>query len=64
MINILYAILLLDLLYICLVLTGFKFIVYDADKDGIVQEGTRWERKYFYINTDPLAKYRKRKKRK
>jgi hypothetical protein len=38
---------------------GFKFIVYDRDKDGIVQEGTKWERKFFYINRDPLKKYRK-----
>jgi hypothetical protein len=38
---------------------GFKFIVYDRDRDGIVQEGTKWERKFFYINRDPLKKYRK-----
>jgi hypothetical protein len=38
---------------------GFKFIVYDRDRDGIVQEGTKWERKFFYIHRDPLKKYRK-----
>jgi hypothetical protein len=38
---------------------GFKFIVYDRDRDGTVQEGTKWERKFFYINRDPLKKYRK-----
>jgi hypothetical protein len=37
---------------------GFKFIVYDADRDGIVQEGTKYERKFFYWNRDPLKKYR------
>jgi hypothetical protein len=37
---------------------GFKFIVYDRDRDGIVQEGTKWERKFFYINRDPLKKFR------
>ena len=41
---------------------GFKFIVYDADKDGIVQEGTKYERKFFYWNRDPLNRYRKRNK--
>jgi hypothetical protein len=39
---------------------GFKFIVYDADRDGTVQEGTKYERKFFYWNRDPLKKYRKR----
>jgi ribosome biogenesis protein Tsr3 len=38
---------------------GFKFIVYDRDRDGKVQEGTKWERKFFYINRSPLKKYRK-----
>jgi hypothetical protein len=37
---------------------GFKFIVYDADRDGIVQEGTKYERKFFYWNRDPLKRYR------
>ena len=37
---------------------GFKFIVYDRDRDGIVQEGTKWERKFFYIHKDPLKKFR------
>jgi hypothetical protein len=37
---------------------GFKFIVYDRDRDGIVQEGTKWERKFFYIHRDPLKKFR------
>jgi hypothetical protein len=37
---------------------GFKFIVYDRDRDGVVQEGTKWERKFFYINRDPLKKFR------
>jgi hypothetical protein len=41
---------------------GFKFIVYDADRDGTVQEGTKYERKFFYWNRDPLKKYRKRRK--
>jgi hypothetical protein len=41
---------------------GFKFIVYDADKDGIVQEGTKYERKFFYWNRDPLKRYRERNK--
>jgi hypothetical protein len=40
---------------------GFKFIVYDADKDGIVQEGTKYERKFFYWNRDPLKRYRRNK---
>ena len=35
---------------------GFKFIVYDRDKDGTVQEGTKWERKHFYIHKNPLTK--------
>ena len=35
---------------------GFKFIVYDRDKDGTVQEGTKWERKHFYIHKDALTK--------
>ena len=35
---------------------GFKFIAYDRDKDGRVQEGTKWERKHFYIHKDPLTK--------
>ena len=33
---------------------GFKFIVYDRDKDGIVQEGTKYERTFFYWNRNPL----------
>lgn len=33
---------------------GFKFIVYDRDKDGVVQEGTKYERRFFYINRNPL----------
>ena len=37
---------------------GFKFIVYDADQDGIVQEGTKYERKFFYWNRDPLKRHR------
>ena len=37
---------------------GFRFIVYDADRDGIVQEGTKYERKFFYWNRDPLKEYR------
>ncbi len=37
---------------------GFKFIVYDRDKDGRVQEGTKWERTFFYIHRDPLKKFR------
>jgi hypothetical protein len=37
---------------------GFKFIVYDRDRDGKVQEGTKWERKFFYINRDPLKKFK------
>ena len=40
---------------------GFKFIVYDVDRDGIVQEGTKYERKFFYWNRDPLKRYRKNK---
>ena len=44
--------------YIALSDDGFKFIVYDADKDGIVQEGTKYERKFFYWNRDPLKRYR------
>jgi hypothetical protein len=38
---------------------GFKFIVYDRDRDGFVQEGTKWERKFWYWNIDPLKKYKK-----
>lgn len=33
---------------------GFKFFIYDRDKDGVVQEGTKWERKFFYWNRNPL----------
>lgn len=33
---------------------GFKFVVYDRDKDGKVQEGTKWERKFFYWHKNPL----------
>ncbi len=44
--------------YLALKDDGFKFIVYDADKDGIVQEGTKFERKFFYWNRDPLKRYR------
>lgn len=55
-INTLYVLLALDIIYLILVLTGFKFIVYDRDKDGKVQEGTRWERKHFYIHKNPLTK--------
>jgi hypothetical protein len=40
---------------------GFKFFIYDADKDGIVQEGTKYERKFFYWNRDPLKRYRNNK---
>ena len=40
---------------------GFKFIVYDVDKDGIVQEGTKYERKFFYLDRDPLKRYRDNK---
>lgn len=29
---------------------GFKFFVDDRDKDGIVQEGTKWQRSFFYWN--------------
>jgi len=29
---------------------GFKFITYDRDGDGIVQEGTKWERSHFFWN--------------
>jgi hypothetical protein len=54
-INALYVLLALDIIYLILVLTGFKFVVYDRDKDGIVQEGTRWERKHFYIEKNPLT---------
>ena len=55
-INSLYVLLALDIIYFILVLTGFKFVVYDRDRDGIVQEGTKWERKHFYIHKDPLSK--------
>jgi hypothetical protein len=41
---------------------GFKFIVYDVDRDGIVQEGTKYERKFLYWDRDPLKKYRERNK--
>ena len=44
--------------YLALKDDGFKFIVYDADKDGIVQEGTKYERKFLYWNRDPLKRYR------
>ena len=44
--------------YIAIKEDGFKFIVYDRDRDGIVQEGTKWERKFFYIHRDPLKKFR------
>ena len=44
--------------YIAIKEDGFKFIVYDSDRDGIVQEGTKWERKFFYIHRDPLKKFR------
>ena len=44
--------------YIAIKEDGFKFIVYDRDRDGIVQEGTKWERKFFYIHKDPLKKFR------
>jgi hypothetical protein len=27
---------------------GFKFFINDRDKDGVVQEGTKWERSFFY----------------
>jgi len=47
--------------YLALKDDGFKFIVYDADKDGIVQEGTKYERKFFYWNRDPLKRYRNNK---
>jgi len=40
---------------------GFKFIVYDVDQDGIVQEGTKYERKFFYWDRDPLKRYRDNK---
>lgn len=40
--------------YLAIKEDGFKFIVYDRDKDGIVQEGTKWERRYFYWNRNPL----------
>ena len=33
---------------------GFKFITYDRDNDGIVQEGTKWERSHFYWNRNPF----------
>ena len=33
---------------------GFKFVVYDRDKDGVVQEGTKWERKFFFWHNNPL----------
>lgn len=33
---------------------GFKFIVYDRDKDGVVQEGTKYQRKFFYWNRNLL----------
>jgi hypothetical protein len=35
---------------------GFKFIVYDRDKDGIVQEGTKYERTFLYWNKHPLKR--------
>jgi hypothetical protein len=41
---------------------GFKFIVYDVDRDGIVQEGTKYERKFLYWDRDPLKRYRERNK--
>ena len=34
---------------------GFKFIVYDRDIDGKVQEGTKWERSYFFWHRHPRA---------
>jgi len=50
----------LVIIYMSLVMTywalredGFKFIVYDRDKDGIVQEGTKYERTFFYRNRHP-----------
>lgn len=40
--------------YLAIKEDGFNFIVYDRDKDGVVQEGTKWERKFFYWNRNPL----------
>lgn len=34
---------------------GFKFIVYDRDIDGKVQEGTKWERSFFFWHRHPKA---------
>lgn len=35
---------------------GFKFIVYDRDKDGVVQENTKYQRSFFYWNRHPSKK--------
>ena len=40
--------------YLAIKEDGFKFVVYDRDKDGVVQEGTKWQRRYFYWNRNPL----------
>lgn len=34
--------------YLAIKEDGFKFFTNDRDKDGIVQEGTKWERSFFY----------------
>lgn len=34
--------------YIAIKEDGFKFFVEDRDEDGKVQEGTKWERSFFY----------------
>ena len=41
--------------YIAIKEDGFKFIVYDRDIDGKVQEGTKWERSYFFWHRHPKS---------
>jgi hypothetical protein len=41
--------------YVALKDDGFKFVVYDRDQDGIVQEGTKWERRHFYWYKHPRS---------
>ena len=41
--------------YTALKQDGFKFIAYDRDSDGIVQEGTKWERSHFFWNKHPRS---------
>jgi len=45
-----YILMAIGIGYTALKEDGFKFITYDRDGDGIVQEGTKWERSHFFWN--------------